>query len=159
MAYISNCEIGGLIMKIFSKRVYVVVVACLMSCIMFATPALAASYSKTTVKLNAYSGKKKKKSTVSSGTVLGDNPSITKVELRCTVSNGSDPYTLYVKSPDGHTESFSGPIPSAAITTTAFNGEDPSGTWTIWIENEGVSYNGNIYPVSTVTVRIQVYYS
>jgi len=147
-------------MKIFSKRIITVVVACMMACLMSVTPALAAgSFTKTTVKLNAYSGGSSTKSTVSSGTVLGDNPSITKVELRCTVSNGSDPYTLYVKSPDGHTESFSGPIPSAAITTTAFNGENPYGTWTIWIVNNNVSLNGNIRPVSTVTVRIKVIYS
>ncbi|MCI9079920.1 MAG: hypothetical protein HFH68_13555 [Lachnospiraceae bacterium] len=147
-------------MKIFSKRIYTVVVACLMSCIMFATSALAAgSYSKTTVKLNAYSGGSSTKSTVSSGSVLGDNQSITKVQLRCTVSSGSDPYTLYVKSPDGTTESFTGPIPGDTITTTAFNGENPSGKWTIWIVNDNISSNGNIYPVSTVTVRIQVYYS
>ena len=145
-------------MKIFSKRVYVVVVACLMSCIMFATPALAASYSKTTVKLNAYSGGSSTKSTVTSGTV-GDNQSVTKVELRCTVSAGSDPYTLYVKSPEGSTESFVGPIPTDTITTTAFNGENPYGTWTIWIVNNNVSLNGNIRPVSTVTVRIKVIYS
>lgn len=146
-------------MKIFSKRVYVVVVACLMSCIMFATPALAAgSFSKTTVKLNAYSGGISTKSKVTSGTV-GDNQSITKVELRCTVSSGSDPYTLYVQSPEGSIESFAGPIPSDTIPTTTFNGEDPSGTWTIWIKNNGVSTNGNIYPVSTVTVTIKVHYS
>lgn len=146
-------------MKIFSKRVYVVVVACLMSCIMFATPALAAgSFSKTTTKLNAYSGGISTKSKVTSGTV-GDNQSITKVELRCNVSTGSDPYTLYVVSPEGTTASFAGPIPSDTITTTAFNGEDPYGTWTIWIKNNGVSTNGNIYPVSTVTVTIKGYYS
>lgn len=147
-------------MKLFSKKFYAVIVACLMSCLMFATPVLAAgNYTRTTVKLNAFNGGSSTKSTVSSGSITGSNQSITKVELRCTVSSGSDPYTLYVKSPDGTIVSFSGPIPSNTITTTAFNGEDPSGSWTIWIENDGVSYNGNIYPVSTVTVRLQVYYS
>lgn len=116
-------------MKIFSKRIFTVVVACMMACLMSVTPALAAgSSSRTTVKLNAYSGGSSTKSTVTSGTV-GDNQSVTKVELRCTVSSGTNPYTLYVKSP---------------ITTTAFNGENPSGTWTIWIVNNNVSHNGNI---------------
>ena len=146
-------------MKIFSKRIFKVVVACMMVCLMSATPVLAASsFSKTTVKLNAYSGGSSTKSTVTSGTV-GDNKSVTKVELRCNVSSGSNPYTLYVKSPEGTTASFAGPIPSATITTTAFNGENPSGTWTIWIVNSNVSDNGNVYPVSTVTVTIKVYYS
>ena len=93
-------------MKIFSKRIITVVVACMMACLMSVTPALAAgSFTKTTVKLNAYSGGSSTKSTVTSGTV-GDNQSVTKVELRCTVSAGSDPYTLYVKSPEGSTESL-----------------------------------------------------
>ena len=146
-------------MKIFSKRIITVVVACMMACLMSVTPALAAgSFTKTTVKLNAYSGGSSTKSKVTSGTV-GDNLSVTKVELRCTVSAGSDPYTLYVKSPEGSTESFVGPIPTDTITTTAFNGENPYGTWTIWIVNNNVSLNGNIRPVSTVTVRIKVIYS
>lgn len=84
-------------MKIFSKRIFTVVVACMMACLMSVTPALAAgSSSRTTVKLNAYSGGSSTKSTVTSGTV-GDNQSVTKVELRCTVSSGTNPYTLYVK--------------------------------------------------------------
>lgn len=146
-------------MKVFSKRIFTVVVACMMACLMSVTPVLAASsFSKTTVKLNAYSGGISTKSQVTSGTV-GDNKSVTKVELRCNVSSGSDPYTLYVESPEGTTASFVGPIPSDTITTTAFNGEDPYGTWTIWIKNSGVSYNGNIKPVSTVTVTIKVFYS
>lgn len=146
-------------MKIFTKRIFTVVVACMMACLMSVTPALAAgSFTKTTVKLNAYSGGSSTKSTVTSGTV-GNNQSVTKVELRCTVSSGTDPYTLYVKSPEGKTASFTGPLSRETFTTTAFNGENPSGTWTIWIVNNNVSYNGNIYPVSTVTVRIKGFYS
>jgi len=81
------------------------------------------------------------------------------VELYCNVASGTDPYTIYVKSPSGTTKSISGPTKSGTITITGFEGENPSGTWSIWIQNNGVSYNGNIYPVSTVTITLKVAYS
>jgi subtilisin-like proprotein convertase family protein len=117
------------------------------------------NFSKTTVKLNAISGGTSKTSNVTSGSVSGSNPSITKVELYCNVASGTDPYTIYVKSPSGTTKSISGPTKSGTITITGFEGENPSGTWSIWIQNNGVSYNGNIYPVSTVTITLKVAYS
>ena len=40
-----------------------------------------------------------------------------------------------------------------------FNGENPSGTWQIYIVNSGTTTHGNIYPVSTVTVGLTVYYN
>lgn len=148
-------------MKIVSKRIFPVVMACMMVCLMFATPVPAATnnFSKTTVKLNAISGGLSRQSKVTSGSVSGTNPSITKVELFCNVSSGTDPYTLYVLSPDGTTETISGPSKSGTVTITGFEGEDPYGTWTIWIKNSGISSNGNIYPVSTVTVTLKVAYS
>lgn len=148
-------------MKIVSKRIFPVVMACMMVCLMFATPVLAATnnFSKTTVKLNAFSGGTSTQSKVTSGSVSGTNRSITKVELFCNVSSGTDPYTLYVKSPKGTTKTISGPSKSGTVTITGFEGEDPSGSWTIWIKNSGISYIGNIYPVSTVTVTLKVAYS
>lgn len=148
-------------MKRVTKRVFTAVMACMMACLMFVTPVLAATnnFSKTTVKLNAISGGTSKTSNVTSGSVSGSNPSITKVELYCNVASGTDPYTIYVKSPSGTTKSISGLTKSGTITITGFEGEDPSGTWSIWIQNNGVSYNGNIYPVSTVTITLKVAYS
>ena len=148
-------------MKRVTKRVFTAVMAFMMACLMFVTPVLAATnnFSKTTVKLNAISGGTSKTSNVTSGSVSGSNPSITKVELYCNVASGTDPYTIYVKSPSGTTKSISGPTKSGTITITGFEGENPSGTWSIWIQNNGVSYNGNIYPVSTVTITLKVAYS
>lgn len=143
------------------KKSFMSVVACLMACMMFAVPVFAASnnFSKTTVKLNAINGGESRKSTLSSGSVTGNNPSISKVQLYCNVSSGSDPYTIYVLSPKGTTRSITGPSKSGTITITGFEGENPSGTWTIWIKNSGVSYKGNIYPTSTVTITLKVAYS
>lgn len=148
-------------MKRVTKRVFTALMACLMACVMFVTPVFAATnnFSKTTVKLNAINGGKSRESKVTSGSVSGDNPSITKVELYCNVASGTDPYTIYVKSPSNTTISKPGPTSSGTITISGFEGENPSGTWTIWIVNNGVSYNGNIYPTSTVTITLKVAYS
>ncbi|MDE7202377.1 MAG: hypothetical protein K2O91_10880 [Lachnospiraceae bacterium] len=148
-------------MKRVTKRVFTAVMACMMACLMFVTPVLAATnnFSKTTVKLNAISGGISRYSTVTSGSISVGDPSITKVELYCNVASGTDPYTIYVESPKGTVKSISGPTKSGTITITGFEGENPSGSWTIWIKNNGVSYNGNIYPASTVTITLKVAYS
>lgn len=148
-------------MKKATKRTFTAVIACMMACLMFVTPVFAASYtfSKTTVKLNALSGGNSRESKVTSGSILVDDPSITKVELYCNVSSGTDPYTIYVKSPSNTVRSIAGPSRSGTVTISGFEGEDPSGTWTIWIKNNGISYNGNLYPASTVTITLKVTYS
>lgn len=161
MAYASNCFKGGHDMKRVTKRAFTTVIACMMVCLMFVTPVFAASsnFSKTTVKLNAINGGTSRESKVTSGSVLGDNPSITNVDLWCNVASGTDPYVIYVKSPKGTVATISGPSKTGTVSTSAFNGENPSGTWTVWIQNLGVSYNGNIIPASTVTVTLKVAYS
>ncbi len=148
-------------MKRLTKRVFTAVIACLMTCLMFATPVLAAtnSFSKSTVKLSAINGGTSSHCSITSGSVLGSNPSITKLEVCCNVASGTDPYTIYVESPSGTIISIPGPVRSGCITIPVFEGENPSGTWTIWIQNDGVSYNGNIYPVSTATLTLKVCYS
>lgn len=130
-------------MKRLTKRVFTTVMSCLMFCLMFVTPVLAATncFSKTTVKLNAINGGTSRYSSITSGSVSGSKPSITKVELYCNVDSGTDPYTIYVESPSGTTKSISGPTKGGTITITGFEGENPSGTWSIWIQNNGVSYN------------------
>ncbi len=148
-------------MKRLTKRVFTAVMACLMACLMFVTPVLAAtnSFSKSTVKLNAINGGTSSHCSITSGSVSGSNPSITKLEVCCNVVSGTDPYTIYVESPSGTIISISGPTSSGCITITGFEGENPSGTWTMWIQNDGGSYNGNIYPTSTATLTLKVYYS
>lgn len=148
-------------MVISKRKSYVAVIACLLACMMFTMPVFAASnyFSKTTVKLNAINGGSSVKSTLSSGSVSGTDPYITKVELYCNVASGTDPYTIWIKSPEGTVVSIPGPTKSGTITTHAFDGENPSGTWTIWIENDGVSYIENKTPASTVTITLKVYYN
>ncbi|MDE6253100.1 MAG: hypothetical protein K2M78_10760 [Lachnospiraceae bacterium] len=148
-------------MKRVTKRVFTAVMACMMACLMFVTPVFAATnnFSKTTVKLNAISGGISRYSTVTSGSISVGEPSITKVELYCNVASGTDPYTIYVESPKGTVKTITGPSRSGNVTITGFEGEDPSGSWTIWIKNNGVSYNGNIYPASTATITLKVTYS
>lgn len=148
-------------MKTVSKKALTVAAACMMACLMFVTPVLAATnyFSKTTVKLNAVNGGTSRESRVTSGSVLGDAPSTTKVELFCNVASGTDPYTIYVESPSGTTRLATGPNKSGTITVSGFEKENPYGAWTIWIKNSGISNNGNLYPASTVTITLKVYYS
>ncbi len=135
-------------------------IACIMSCIMFATPVFAASgsFSKTTIKLNAINGGYSATSTLSSGSVPS-GAHITSVKITARPSSGCDPYTLYIESPDGTVGTFSGPTSTSTFTTHVFDGESPDTTWNIWIKNSGISYIGNIYPTSTVIIVIVVYYS
>lgn len=147
-------------MKTVSKRTFTAIVACMMACLMFVTPVFAAStfYSKSTSKLNAANGGKSTTSSLSSGSIIGSDASITEVKLAFNVSRGTDTYTLWIKSPNGSWHSYAGPTSSTTWYLQDFDGENPSGNWQIYIVNSGVSYNGNIIPVSTVTVSLTVYY-
>lgn len=149
-------------MKTVKRRIFTSVIACFMACMMFAMPVLAATtsssyFSKTTTKLNALNGGKSATSSVTSGSVP-DGAYVTSVKVFVNVARGTDPYTLYIKSPEGTIASFSGPTSSTTFTTNVFDSETPKGTWSVWIVNSGVSYNGNIYPASTATVSLTVYY-
>ena len=126
-------------MKTVKRRIITSVIACFMACMMFAMPVLAATtsssyFSKTTTKLNAVNGGQSKTSSVTSGSVP-DGSSVTSVKVFCNVASGTDPYTLYIKSPEGTIASFSGPTKSTTFTTNVFNGETPKGTWSVWIVN------------------------
>ena len=147
-------------MKTVSKRAFTAIVACMMACLMFVTPVFAAStfYSKTTAKLNAINGGKSVTSTLSSGSIIGSDASITEVRVSFNVASGTDPYTVWIKSPNGRWHSYTGPVKSTTWYLHDFDGENPSGQWQIYIVNSGVSYNGNLIPASTVTVTLTVYY-
>lgn len=116
-------------MKKVIRRTFTTVIACMMAYLIFVTPVLAASYtfSKTAVRLNALSGGNSRESKVTLGSILVDDPSITKVELYCNVTSGIDPYTIYVKSPSDTVRSITGPTKSRTITITEFEGEGSSG--------------------------------
>ncbi|MDE6531702.1 MAG: hypothetical protein K2K96_13170 [Lachnospiraceae bacterium] len=151
-------------MKAVRKRVYISIIASLMACLMFVMPVMAAgsSYkSMTTVKLNAMNGNISQKSQVGAGSYLGTTRSITKVEIYVNVDRNSDPFIVHVISPEGTHYSFEpSTTTNKTYTTTIFNGEDPEGKWTVYIENEGISYKPNqIYPTSTATITVKPYYN
>ena len=125
--------------KTVSRKTFMAVVVSMMVCLLFVTPVFAASsfYSKTTTKLNAINGGKSTTSSLSSGSIIGSDASITQVKLH----------------------SYTGPTSSKIWYLDDFNGENPSGTWQIYIVNSGTTTHGNIYPVSTVTVGLTVYYN
>lgn len=150
-------------MKAVKRKVYVSVVACFMACLMFAMPVMAAStnyFSKTTPKLNAINGNISRIASLSSGSVSGTERSITQVSLYLNVSSGSDPFDVHIVSPEGYEYVFTPSTTSKTYNITYFNGEDPKGTWSVYIENQGFSYNPNhIYPASTATATLKATYS
>ena len=138
-------------MKTMTKRTLTAVMACIMVCMMFSMQVFAASsyFSKSTTKLNAFSGGKSNESTFTSGSVP-EGASITSVKIA---------YRVYLVSPKGTVYSASGPTSSTTdYNISAFNGEDPDGTWKAYIINSGYTTHGNIYPVSTVTLSVTVNY-
>ena len=90
-------------MNTIKKRALTSIAVCFMACLMFSMPVLAASnsFSKTTVKLNAIDGGVSQIAKVSSGSVLGTNPKITQVKVYLNVASGTDPFDLYIESPEG----------------------------------------------------------
>lgn len=113
--------------------------------------ARASSYfSKITPKLNSLTGTTAS-ANLSSGTCLGTTQNITSVTVYCRVSSGSSPFTLKVKSPSGTIQTKNCGTSSTTYTFTGFNGEDPDGTWTIYISTKGA--------VSTVTSTLKTYYN
>lgn len=75
------------------------------------------------------------------------------------MSSGSDPYLIHIISPEGTEYIVTGPSSNTTLTITYFNGENLKGTWYVYIENEGYSYNPNqIYSASTATITLTVTY-
>lgn len=149
-------------MNTIRRRLFASVMACFVLCFMFVTPVLAASnsFSKTTTKLNAINGGDSATSNLTSGSVLGSNPTITQVKVYLNVSSASDPFDVYVESPSGKEISFTPAIKNGTYYFTDFNGANPSGTWKVHIRNAGFSYNPNqIFPASTATATVTVTYS
>lgn len=144
-------------MKSVKRRIFSSILACFMACIMFSMPVLAAtnSTSKTLAKMNALNGM----TAVKSFTVTSDG-TITNVKIYLNVSSGSDPFKVYLVSPEGTEYAFTPSTKSGTYNTTAFNGESPKGTWYFYVENLNITYNPNqLYPTTTVTPTITITYN
>lgn len=149
-------------MNTIKKRALTSIAVCFMACLMFSMPVLAASnsFSKTTVKLNAIDGGVSQIAKVSSGSVLGTNPKITQVKVYLNVASGTDPFDLYIESPEGTVARLTPSTKSRTYYVTDFVCENPKGDWYLQIENLGKTYDPNkLYPASAVTATITVTYS
>ena len=124
-------------MNTIKKRALTSIAVCFMACLMFSMPVLAASnsFSKTTVKLNAIDGGVSQIAKVSSGSVLGTNPKITQVKVYLNVASGTDPFDLYIESPEGTVARLTPSTKSRTYYVTDFVCENPKGDWYLQIEN------------------------
>ena len=114
----------------------------------------------STIKLNAIDGGVSQIAKVSSGSVLGTNPKITQVKVYLNVASGTDPFDLYIESPEGTVARLTPSTKSRTYYVTDFVCENPKGDWYLQIENLGKTYDPNkLYPASTVTATITVTYS
>jgi hypothetical protein len=110
------------------------------------------SFSRPTGTMNALTLGFSRMFPASSGTVLGTNPQVTSTSVRLVVSAGSSPVNLWVLSPRG-TLTFNGTYGVGThnnISFPIFNGENPQGTWYVWIQTTGA--------LSTATATITVNY-
>jgi hypothetical protein len=106
-------------------------------------------FSGSTGTMNSLNGNQSAAWPISSGSVSGTNPVVTSVKLNITVSSGSSAFYIYVVSPQGTTASVL--VGNKTPTLNNFNGENPSGTWQVYIITTGT--------VSTATARMTVNYS
>lgn len=134
------------------KRIFTSVLVCLMVCMMFSIPVLAANTSKTLPKMNAINGM----TAVQKFTVTSSGE-ITQVKIYLNVASGSDPFKIYLVSPSGTQYEETPSTKNGTYYTTVFNGEDAKGTWYFYVENLNITYNPvQIYPASTVTPTITI---
>lgn len=107
-------------------------------------------FTGSTSRMNSLNGVMSGMSKISSGSISVGNPSVTSVSLNVTVSSGSSSFYLYVVSPSGKSASKL-VRSSGTVTFSEFNGEDPTGSWYVYIITTGT--------VSTATARMTVNYS
>lgn len=146
------------------------IILCVSLCIMYALPVSAAevvpkendivkeevsatsgsnSFSKILPKLSSTNGTASKVATITSGSI-SHSAQVTSISLYVSVSSGSDPCILYIQLPDG-TIHYIYVTGSGTYTIDVFNGDNPFGSWKIWIETQGT--------VSIVSGTIKVNYS
>lgn len=106
-------------------------------------------FSKSLSKLNSVNGTTSKVVTFTSGSIAS-GAQVTSIKVSVSKSTGSDPFIIYIQAPDGTIYSIliTG---SETIVLDGFNGCNPSGSWKIWIETQGL--------VSTANITLTVYYS
>lgn len=146
-------------MKLNKKKFFTSLLVCILTFLLFSMPVLAAtsSFSKTTSKMNAINGLTVTNSFT--GSAVSNNASITQVKVYLNVSSGSDPFNVYLQSPEGTIAQLTPSTTSGTYYLNDFNGESPKGTWYISVENLNVTYNPTrLYPTSTVTPTITVTY-
>ena len=135
-------------MKLIKKKSFIMFVVLLMSVLMFSIPVLAAAntFSKH-IRLSTI-----KKTCFSLGSVTGENIQIAQVKVFVNISSGTEPFTIYLESPEGTVVSFI-PTKSGTYSTTNFNGESPKGTWCAWIERmDGNSIQSELIVNATIGV-------
>jgi len=137
-----------------SARVVSVFIVFAVICSMLSVQAFAATdyFSGMTGKMNALgtaNGGASAAWNISSGSISSINAKVTNVTLNVTVSSGSSPFYIYVKSPFGSI--FNRYVGSTSVTFSEFSGENPKGTWQVWIVTTGT--------VSTATATMKVNYS
>lgn len=150
------------------KKIFSLFMVCFMLCSLFVTPVSAAEsvsasdteiapyatnyFTGSTGTMNTMAGTQSRIFNVSSGSI-STNAKVTNVGLNVTVSRGSIPFYLVVKSPSGsYAEKYISA--SGSITFTEFKDESPKGTWQIYIYNTGSEFTD----VSTATARMTVNY-
>lgn len=112
-------------MKSVKRRIFTSVLACLMACIMFSMPVLAASsnFSKT-IRLTTNN-----KTSFSLGSFAGKDTQITQVKIGITMASGMDGFfPVYLESPSGTVIKLMPKSNSIIYYITSFNGENPKGT-------------------------------
>lgn len=143
-------------MKFIKKKIFVVFMLCLMLCMTFSIPVLAATntFSKS-IRLSTTG-----KTCFSFGSITGKNNSVTQVKVYLNAASGTDPFDIYIESPSGTVVSLTPSPKSGTYYIKSFNGENPKGTWCAWIKRRGETSNPDqIYPLTiSATVGVSVEY-
>ena len=106
-------------------------------------------FSKTIQRLSSINGIASAPVTINSGSISGSTK-VTSISFNIQMSSGSDPFILYVQSPDG-TIHIIYVTKSGMYVLDDFNGDNPYGSWKIWIVTEGTA--------SIVNITMKVNYS
>lgn len=150
------------------KKIVSLLTACLLMCSFSATSVSAAEvvpvqevkivqeessaratdyFSGLTGTMNSYNGVQSRIFERSSGSIPSD-AKITSVEAYVSVSSGSSPFYLVIKSPNGvMKETY---VRSSGYYTLDFSGVNAYGTWQVYIYSTG--------GVSTATANVKYYY-
>lgn len=138
--------------KIKSSKITYVFLTLIMVLTLSIIPTFAASssFSGSTGTMNSLFGGESTHWTVTSPSFTYIDAVTSTVTVDVTVSGGSDPFYLYVQSPDNSIY-YKAVAGSTTLTFPEFSGEDPEGKWQVYIKTAG--------DVSTATARLVVNYT